>query len=251
MGKKSTPTERDKLTGRRIVEMRKRMGYTQAQLAKMLGITTPTLSGYETGQSDPKCNGIAEIARLLSCSADYLLGLTDDCNPVGPSPISEDSFRRARDFERLDNRGKDLVDLVMGYEEKYSVFPVSKIVELKVYQNAASAGTGNYMDDGYFELMDFPAETVPEKVDFVVRVVGDSMEPDLPDGCYVFVQSCPKIENGETGVFILNGDSYIKRLILDGGVKLHSINPAYSDIKIKASDSLYTCGRVLGYYEKG
>lgn len=117
MGKKSTPTQQDLDLGKRIVDMRKRMGYTQADLATRMRVTTPTISGYETGQADPKSGGLVQLARILSCSADYLLGLTSNPNPTAASPISDDSFETARRVDLLDDRGKGAVKALLDYEE--------------------------------------------------------------------------------------------------------------------------------------
>ena len=77
------------------------------------------------------------------------------------------------------------------------------------------------------------------------------MEPEFKNGATVFVQSAPRVENGEVGLFSLNGEPYIKQLVVDEArheVRLHSLNPAYQDIEIHEGDYLYTFGRVLGSY---
>lgn len=252
MGKKATPTEQDIQLGKRITDMRKRMGYTQADLAARLKVTTPTISGYETGQADPKSGGIIQLSKILSCSADYLLGLSDNPNPVSDSPISDEAFQTARRVDRLDTRGKGAIKQILDYEERYlHTGSEPEVVSLRVYQNAASAGTGNYLDDNYFDLVDIPAKDVPAGTEYGVIIYGNSMEPDIPDGSIAFVQPSQRLSSGEIGIFILNGDSYCKRLILgNGSAKLHSINPDYSDIIIRPSDSLYTNGKVLGSWQK-
>lgn len=247
MGKKQTPTKQDLEIGKRIVDMRERMGYTQADLAKKMGVTPPTISGYETGQADPKTDGLIQLAKILGCSADYLLGLTDNPNPVAESPISDRAFTIARRVDSLDARGRGVVQQVLDYEERYLRREAAEVVPIRVYQSAASAGTGNYLDDDYYDLVDIPAQDVPEGASYGVHIYGDSMEPDIPDGSIVFVQPAQRISDGEIGIFVLNGDSYCKRLILDGrSVKLRSINPSYKDIMITPEDTLYTNGKVLG-----
>ena len=47
---------------------------------------------------------------------------------------------------------------------------------------SVSAGTGAFLDEGSFEMVSFPASTVPDGADFGVRVSGDSMEPVYHDG---------------------------------------------------------------------
>ena len=52
---------------------------------------------------------------------------------------------------------------------------------------------------------------------------------------------------GEIGLFIVNGNGYIKQL-QDG--YLHSLNPEYDDIQLDESDTTRIVGRVLGAVNK-
>lgn len=55
-------------------------------------------------------------------------------------------------------------------------------IEMPVSILAVSAGTGEVLADGDFEIIRFPKSTVPSNADFGVRVNGDSMEPVYYDG---------------------------------------------------------------------
>ena len=74
----------------------------------------------------------------------------------------------------------------------------------------ASAGTGAFLEEENFEMVSFPASAVPQKADFGVRVSGDSMEPVYHDGQIVWVQQCASLSPGEVGLFLYDGDGYIK-----------------------------------------
>lgn len=60
----------------------------QKDLAKILGVTDNTISYYCSGTRTPKVDQLALIAQAMNVTTDYLLGLTDDPNPV-PSVIDE------------------------------------------------------------------------------------------------------------------------------------------------------------------
>ena len=76
------------------------------------------------------------------------------------------------------------------------------------------------------------------------------MEPKIPDGSTVFVQATPALDNGEIGIFVLDGKSYCKQLKKDEEtVILHSINPQFEDIDIPPFSELRTLGRVLGGFD--
>ena len=74
------------------------------------------------------------------------------------------------------------------------------------------------------------------------------MEPLIENGATVFIKQTMIVESGKVGIFVLNGESYCKQLIVDRKqkeVRLHSINPKYEDIIVTPEDKLYTIGQVL------
>ena len=72
------------------------------------------------------------------------------------------------------------------------------------------------------------------------------MEPTYHDGDKVFVEKCDSVDVGEVGIFVVNGDVYIKEL---GNNCLISHNEEYKPIRIGENDSVYCCGRVIGVVE--
>ena len=69
------------------------------------------------------------------------------------------------------------------------------------------------------------------------------MEPKYRDGDVVLVEECDSVEQGELGIFILDGDGYFKKF---GGDRLISLNPEYSDIMLNNFGEVACCGRVVG-----
>lgn len=63
-----------KIFRQRLLEQRKMNGYTQRQMAEMLGIKQPSYIRYENGTSEPSLEMLVKIADLFDVSADYLLG---------------------------------------------------------------------------------------------------------------------------------------------------------------------------------
>lgn len=61
----------------RIKQLRIQHDWTQADIAKKLGITKTAYSHYETGTNVPSLPKIIDIAKLFNCSIDYLAGLTE------------------------------------------------------------------------------------------------------------------------------------------------------------------------------
>ena len=110
----------------------------------------------------------------------------------------------------------------------------------------ASAGTGNILDSELAEELLVPESAEAEQADFVISVGGDSMEPTYHDGDKVFVEKCDSVDIGEVGIFVVNGDVYIKEL---GNKCLISHNEKYKPISLTENDSVYCCGRVIGIVE--
>lgn len=57
--------------------LRTNAGYSQAEVAKKIGISPPIISNYESGTKSPSLESLVALAQLYKCSTDYLLGLTD------------------------------------------------------------------------------------------------------------------------------------------------------------------------------
>ncbi|HEL1590604.1 TPA: helix-turn-helix transcriptional regulator [Streptococcus suis] len=116
------------------------------------------------------------------------------------------------------------------------------------YEQPASAGTGQYLNDVQVEQIELPINV---NADFVVPIYGDSMEPEYHSGDYIFVKLSVDLSDGDIGVFAYNGDAYIKQLrITDQGAYLHSLNPDYDDIPITADTDFRTIGEVVGIYRE-
>lgn len=63
-----------------IKVLRTAKGWTQADLAKRLGITRSSVNAWEMGISVPSTAYLVEIARLFHVSTDFLLGLKQNAS---------------------------------------------------------------------------------------------------------------------------------------------------------------------------
>lgn len=64
------------ILGFRLKALRERKGYNLQDMGELLGITYQAYSKWENG-GDPSVERLRQVCDILSCSADYLLGLTD------------------------------------------------------------------------------------------------------------------------------------------------------------------------------
>ena len=61
--------------GNRIRKAREQAGFTQEELAALIGISRTAIARYESGDIEPKLKNLIAIAEQLNVSCDYLLGL--------------------------------------------------------------------------------------------------------------------------------------------------------------------------------
>ena len=60
-----------------IKEARERAGFSQRELAEIIGVAPNTFHGYESGKHDPKSDLIAKIAQACGTTVDYIVLLSE------------------------------------------------------------------------------------------------------------------------------------------------------------------------------
>lgn len=60
-----------------IKALRETAGFSQAELAKRLGVTRSSVNAWEMGLSVPTAQYVVDMAQLFHVSTDYLLGLNN------------------------------------------------------------------------------------------------------------------------------------------------------------------------------
>lgn len=68
----------------RIMELRKKLGYSQQELANILFVNQTAVSQWERNATTPSPNILIKLCELFYTTTDYLLGRTDD-----PASLSE------------------------------------------------------------------------------------------------------------------------------------------------------------------
>ena len=230
----------------RIKEYRLRKGMTQQELAEALGESSGrVIYHWEKGSGRPDCEKIAKLCDLLDVSADELIG----CKVMHHRPTATE-WNMIQKYRALDEHGKEIVDYLIEVEHKRIAVaekkPKLRMLKIDYYALPASAGTGNFLDSEFAEELLVPESDIAEQADFVISVGGDSMEPTFHNGDKVFVEKCDSVDIGEIGIFVVNGDVFIKER---GNNQLISHNQKYNPIVLTEHDSAFCCGRVLGSVE--
>ena len=232
--------------GARIKKYRELRQLTQKQLAQKLGESSGSvIYNWEKGIGRPDCNKLVRLCEILDISADELLG----CKSIAQYPTVAE-WDTIKKYRALDEHGKEVVDYIIESEYKRvkhaTKKPQARMLKVDFYSYPASAGAGNFLENKIPEQILVKECTEAEEADYVIPVSGDSMEPTYHDGDKVFVEKCASVEVGEVGIFVVNGDVYIKEY---GNKCLISHNEKYAPIRLDENDSVYCYGRVIGIIE--
>lgn len=218
---------------------RRELGISQSELAARLrgdgiDITNQAISKWETGSTLPNAKQFLSLCSALSI--DDIGGVFCEGSGEGVlAGLNAVGRRKALDYIEL-----------LRESGRFSVQPEPVVLRtLPLYSLAVSAGTGQFLDGEDYEMTEVGPE-VPEGANFGVRVAGDSMEPKFHDGQTVWVKQQRDLKTGEIGIFLYDGCAYLKQLAASGDyLVLHSLNPAYPDIKISPALPLRVLGKVL------
>jgi len=231
-----------KAFGEKIKEARLAQNLNQEELAERIGSKYRSVSTWENGTAKPDYATLIRLCEVLKTSPNHLLGF--DLSVDTPSIEEWAILHKYRDIDEI---GKEAVSAVLDAEYRRVARPKkARLLRLDFYNYPASAGTGNFLETERPDEILVKECSEAEDADYVIPISGDSMEPTYHDGDKVFVEKCDSVEIGEIGIFIVNGEAYIKEL---GNKCLISHNEAYKPIKLGSSDSIYCCGRVLGVVE--
>lgn len=169
--------------------LRTRKGYSQQELADILGVTNRAVSAWETGKTTPKMVIIEKLSELFA---------------VPKSMIMDDGALNIY-------RNKDLSPV------RKRVVPVLGRI---------AAGEPIFIDEHIEEYV--PADE-DVKVDFALRVQGDSMiNAGINDGDIVFIKKQPTVEDGQIAAVLLDGSAMLRRVHrFQEYVQLLPENPKY------------------------
>lgn len=76
--------------GDNLKKARKIKGFTQKDLAKIIGVKRSTIAGYETKNQEPSYQILKKIARVLDCSIDALLASDYETHKISEHKITEE-----------------------------------------------------------------------------------------------------------------------------------------------------------------
>lgn len=217
-------------------------------------ISKERLSELETYQHDNKIkNQTQAILSLIE------KGLSD-FEPTKKAPsLPDEAMRIAKDYTHLDYHGKRMVQIVVDEEKDRMKEEIKrareaaqdrddgpKVINLFVEPSAAGIAVPTMGVD--YEIYELKPEDPPGAA-YAVRLQGNSMEPDFPDGSIVFVNH-DALRDGDVGIFSIDGGTVCKQYHQEGGiVYLFSLNRRRADadlVLFPGGNRSFVCqGRVM------
>ena len=228
--------------GEIIANNRKKKNMLQSDLANEMAasgltVSSKAISKWETDKNGPGVPYFLEMCRILGIADVYEEYFGS--NPNNPlSELNDEGKAKAIEYIQL------LVESGKYKKKTVEIIPFRR--KLRLFDIPVSAGTGSILDGDNYEEIEVGAE-VPEEADFGLRISGDSMEPQFINGQIVWVKQQNYLEDGEIGIFFLDGSGYIKKLQDNkDGHNLISLNKAYKPIPIVEDSNFMIFGKVIG-----
>ena len=213
----------------------------------------------------PSYDTIEKIAKGMQISTEDLIDMLDDDQEIQinatPDLLSKSPIQTIYDELEPPRQGK-----VLNYakrqlkeqknEEETKINEVSEnIIRLDDYRQTTyrrvtgvvSAGSGSIQDDDLNMEVSFYEDEIPDDYDAIAYVVGNSMEPKIKNGDYLFIKNTQQVDYNTIGIFQVDGANYVKKLRQG---YLESLNPDYEDIHLDESNDIRTIGEVVSVYRE-
>lgn len=201
--------------GEKIREARLKKGYTQTELAELLGYKSrSSINKIEVEGRDIPRSSVIKFAKALDVTPAYLMGWEDEPKP-------EQSL-----YDRFDNL----------HPVKLKRFPLLGEI---------ACGKPIYAEEDHESYVSADADI---RADFCLKAKGDSMiNADIHDGDVVFIRSQSMVENGEIAAVIIEDEATLKRVYYDrenNRLQLIAENPKYAPLVYMGKELDYI--RILG-----
>jgi repressor LexA len=177
--------------GKKLKALRTSMNLTQEGLAKALNTKYGTnfnkgmISKWENDKEEPRIDSVRYIADFFNVSLDEILGLKDN---------------EVNIYEVVKNDFSNIVNLPI-------VGTIAAGQPILAAQNI----------EGYMPILS--SFLNKHKEYFYLRVKGNSMNLEFPDGSYVLVERTSTVENGSIAVVLVNGyEATVKKVSINKNI---------------------------------
>lgn len=203
----------------KIFKLRTQKGMTQAEIAKIAGVSDKAVSAWESGTRDPKLKAIQNICSYFRLDMNSFVDETlDDFAPSNStiSKIIPSGFSPMPETVLRPRVGR----IACGD-------PITAEENIETYDEVLSSWNA----------------------DFTLMCCGDSMSPKIENGDVVAIRSQPTVENGEIAAVRIGDEATLKRVFLHPDyIELRPINPNYESIirRREEMEDIRIEGRAVG-----
>lgn len=192
----------------------------QVSLAKKLGVTEASVSRWLDGKARPKDQYILAMARLAGCSPSDVMAAFN---------IKE----KSDEFAPLSSiQGAPLTP--------------NNTITLPILADVP-AGMPEYSERDVEQFVDFPRFLFPG-ADYVIRCIGDSLEPNIRKGDYCVIRKMKEPVDGRP-MFVRTENGVCMKIVkkIKDGVRLVSLNKKYKPFVPR---ELEIFGLIIGYWSR-
>ncbi len=210
----------------KLAASRKAAHLSQQEVAEKLtsmGLATKnkSISAWEKGLATPNAVQLLALCQIYGIKDIYGTFIDENSDEL-TNGLNETGKEKVREYAELLKESKN-----------------------PLYELPVSAGTGEFLDNSYYEMIEVPSN-VPRNADFALKINGDSMTPKFMDGQIIWVKKTTQLNNGDIGIFYLDGQAYCKKLDMNGGrLRLISLNKKYKPIDVSDNSDFRIYGQVL------
>ena len=220
-------------SGDRLRERRQKMMFTQADMARSLGVSRASYFNWERNKTQPNQKNLERLSQILEVDQDYfekdyeILGIYNQLNAHNQTKTVVYSRGLLRDQEAQATQPQALY-------------------AYRVYEKL-SAGSGfSYIADGNFDQV-FYHEYIDH--DFSSWIYGDSMEPLYLNGEVALIKQTGFDYDGAIYAIDWDGQTYIKKVYRETeGLRLVSLNKKYSDKFAPYNENPRIIGKIVGHF---
>lgn len=219
------------LFGDTLKKLRTEKGLTQKDLGKIINVSDRVIGYYEANDRFPKDEKtLTKIAIFFGVTTDYLLGLTEDpkgyWNKILDPESTPESLADEFALEMKDKVGSEKILEYRDYlttqfmmlrdmyesgendnDDDFNMKPLNmdSIINLPIVGTIRAGEPILAIEniEGYY-----PTDKqllCPGHEYFYLRVKGDSMDKEFPEGSLILIKRQPVAENGEIAVVLING----------------------------------------------
>ncbi|MDS3866898.1 LexA family transcriptional regulator [Staphylococcus hominis] len=232
----------------RLKQIMSERNISQSELSRRTGIGRNSISDYLKGKYEAKQDKVFELAKVLNVNEAWLMGFD----------ISKDRIINDNDITTVYNqltppRQQNVLDFA-NHQLELQNSTDDNVIDLDTYKNEnttltdvngyVSAGTGEQIFDEPKFKVSVKGYVPPH--DLALQVNGNSMEPMFSDKEIIFVEKSNNIKNGQIGVFIINGEAYVKKVhVGEDRLTLVSLNKDYRDLHFYENEGVRLIGKVI------